>query len=1451
MKTMRRTVTLLLVVTMMASFLCNPLLASAAEKEIPPVETSSSPTTPPSISGDAGADSKSEQPTEPTGDTQPVPTETTASTETTVETTAPTETIAPTEAPTEPQKPTESTAPNETTVPSEPTETTTPTEPVETTAPTEVPTETTEPEEETTAPTEEELVSSLRAQFSSNGHSAAVEVVFLEGQEVSKETILSAVEQSLDTETLRAAMVKLGVESILDFFTFSLSTPNAQIPGNLHITLTFDNPTVKALDPGSVYVVEFLPDGATRIYGSVHTIQSENKCVSSMSFDIAQLCNGSQFVVFSSDVPSVASSCQTYPEYTIRAYNKPYPGIGASDGGLTYHCWAYDHNATAAEPGICLESNRVFGSGDGNFSSNIVNTVDASGDHSPNASWKGINANTRELLMLLCFYGLDDWSPASRFLNDIRGGKVFAAMQLVAWEWINGVEDGTYTSRYHPDVQDIAGQLRHLCYSNPDNIDCSKSYVYVVWPNAQKMFNGRLVWGQALISIHSYSLKPSTGSLTASKSVVGNGTVNNWKIELYNSWANASNATNPIASAYTDGSGSVKFDNLQPGTYYVREAPAGRQDRHDTNGWTLSTSVLSGNVTAGTVSHAGTITNHAPSAEITVKKGMNTASGSAGKLNGWIFQVSTNSAFTSIVKTLTTDSNGYATTGKTLAPGTYYVREAPMANQTRSDKDRYILDSAVVTVKVAANQTVAADHNGDGFTAVNQEKGEIAVQKAVSTTVGTSGKLNGWLFQISTDANFANVVKTLSTDAAGKANTGKTLAAGVYYVREAPYALQTRPDKDQYTLDASVQKVTVPAGGSVQALAYGNATATNHEKGRIRVSKGVEGIAADTNSLSGWVFLVLNNKGQEVATVTTGADGYGTTGYLVPGNYTVQEAPRDRQTRQDLPRWELSEESVKVTVTAGTVTDAFTPGNHTAVNYHGKFLKIQKVPDCPETVTAQLKGNDMYTLAGAKYHIIVGDKVVETLVTDADGRATSKTLFQKGDTGTLVETEAPSGYLLDVTPVPFTIPAGTEDYVVEVSDEPTFDPARFNLKKIDAVTGEPMGDASFAGAVFRWDYFDNLTGSGTPVRTWYFTTGDDGGYGYAPQYLADSSQYTSDDLFSDGTDYLLPIGSITVSEVFAPSGYTNIPQLQAAITQPSNGSYAKWEWSEESAKYLTEVSGGFEIPEPQDTTSFGALSIQKTDKDLGTNIPDSVNFAGCEFSVYNRSAKAVKVGDYAVAQPGEVCYVLTTDESGAASTNAIFPVGTYEVKETKGNDFFEINEQWSYTFSVADGKTQFATECANTMISIVIHVQKVNEAGDLLAGARFVLEWSEDGNTWTPVYPAQELSKGGCSSENLAADGSLVTDETGYATFTGLYPLGSYRITEVATPNGYSLLTEPILVKNPTHEQNFEVTYKVVDGYVFNLPKTGAADMPLLSLGIAISLLAGTMALIYFKKKEY
>lgn len=37
---------------------------------------------------------------------------------------------------------------------------------------------------------------------------------------------------------------------------------------------------------------------------------------------------------------------------------------------------------------------------------------------------------------------------------------------------------------------------------------------------------------------------------------------------------------------------------------------------------------------------------------------------------------------------------------------------------------------------------------------------------------------------------------------------------------------------------------------------------------------------------------------------------------------------------------------------------------------------------------------------------------------------------------------------------------------------------------------------------------------------------------------------------------------------------------------------------------------------------------------------------------------------------------------------------------------------------------------------------------------------------------------------------------------------------------------------------------------MFALPKTGAADMPLLSVGIALALAVGMIALAYWKKKE-
>ena len=1294
MQTIKRAAVIFLVLTLVLSCF-SPVIAVSAFSETGPASTSTVANL--NVSGDATS-------------------ETTAAG--TTPTTAVTEETEP------PQVPTETTPVTETTVP---TETTAPQESTEVTDVTEVTEATEVSERETTTLTGH--LDSMDADIS----------VLLLDQMVAEGTVLNVQEETLDNETMKTVMSKLNLLVLLDYLAFDMDVADASVSGKLSVTVTFPAPSIRALDSGSVYLAEIKNDGSIRLVGNADTVVNNDRKIEKITFTTAGL-SSSRFVILTSDRPMLLGF-QTYPEYTVRATYGRYPGIGDSQGGLTYHCWSANGTPCASKPAVCLDSNRLFGSGDNTFSYEIVNSVNDNGDRSSTQSWKNLSQSKRELLMLLCFYGLSDWSPSSRFIEDIRGGNTFAAMQLVAWEWINGVEDGTYTSRYNDTVQDIAGQLRSLCYSNPDNIDCTTSYVYIIWPNAQKIYNGRYVWGQALIACHTVNYKPTTGSLKVNKAITSNGSIANWRMELYTSQSAANSGTGFTAAAYTNSNGVATFSDLNPGTYYVREAPAERQDRVSVTGWTLSTTVLSAVVKSGDTVNAGTITNLAPSSEITVVKAV-TSQNPAGKLDGWVFQVATDSGFSNIVKTITTDASGKGSTGKVLAPGTYYIREAPLANQTRSDKDNFILDSqSVVTVTVQAGETKAA----------------------------------------------------LYTD---------------------------------------------------------STTAVNVEKGMIRVRKGVSGTDASAANLSGWLFNVYSSN-ELVAQITTGADGYGTSGRLAPGQYTVQEAPMEDQPRGDKAMWSQDAPAVTVTVTAGNTVDAIQDSGYTAQNQYGKRLSIQKTFRCEEETASQLSGNAMYSLAGAEYNVIVDGEVVETLVTNAEGKATSAKSYPIGTSGTLVEITAPEGFLLDSTPVEFTIPA-SGDYVVEVSDDPTFDPATQSFQKTDSQTGTAQGGATFAGAIFRWDYYDNTDWSGDPVRTWYFVTDENGAYAYRPESLDSNSE--SSELYVDANGVPnLPLGSLKVTETSAPAGYDLMPVLYATITQKSNGGIADFDWTEESLQNIVSSSEGITTAaEPQDETTLGSLTIQKVDKGTGGAAPNEASFAGCEFTIYNRSAGPVKVGDHAVAQPGEVCYVLIVDETGAASTGNIFPIGTYEVKETKGNDFYQCNTEWSETFTItgAEENPRVAVSCENELLPATIRVQKVNPNDEALPGAKFLLEWSEDGTSWKSVTKSETILAGGCSSEGLDDSGCITTDDSGMAVFTGLSPMVQYRISEVATPNGYQLLKEPILVDKLTPEQNYEAAYRVVDNYVFNLPKTGASDLLYLPICIAIAFTGFFLVLASDKTKS-
>lgn len=1332
--------------------------------------------------------------------------------------------------------------------------------PPETTAATE---QTIPPTVETTSPTEEtlpprQMVSALASFLESRD--ASISITFSDGFQVEAETQLPVTDAELAQDALTACMETSGFLNILDYCILNLDIPDADWNGvSFEMKVYFNSSSFRALNGNCVSVVRILPDGTMERLEVTPMV--EEKALKEMSFAVTDFSQGTKFAILSSDFPSILVAHSIWGVYAVQGYNYISVGSASRLHDITYH-----YVDSPSTPGYCLEPHKSFGYATGGGASSSTVSVYSWGSKHGDDVWSNLSENQRKAIALIAMLGLNqntfDWgshsSSGTSILNPVNPNQcAFAAAQIMVWEVVGGwrsFPDPSYCSNSRVIDNFDRGNVRSAYNTLNDKIrdwmnTTSGSRLSV--EDSQYKVSWVTSSDQVVLTVSNFAyetITPPTGNISVTKNVSGTGSVQNWKFELYGSRANAEAGTGALMSAYTNSRGIATFSDIANGTYYVREAPASRQDRVSTTGWTLSSNVLQGTVNGNTIS-VGSVTNTSPAGAITVKKAVTSANPS-GKLNGWIFQVSKNSNFSSIAATITTNASGEGTTGNVLSPGTYYVREAPLANQTRSDKANYQLSSNVVTVSITGSETVLAN-NGTGVTATNVELSAITVQKAV-TSASTTGKLDGWVFQIASDSGFANIVKTLTTDASGFASTGLTLSPGTYYVREAPLANQTRSDKDNFILDSqSVVTVTVQAGETKAALYTDSATAVNVEKGMIRVRKGVSGTDASAANLSGWLFYVYDSGKEVVAQITTGADGYGTSGRLAPGQYTVQEAPMEDQPRGDKAMWSQDAPAVTVTVTAGSTVDAIQDSGYTAQNQYGKRLSIQKTFRCEEDTASQLSGNAMYSLAGAEYNVIVDGEVVETLVTNAEGKATSAKSYPIGTSGTLVEITAPAGFLLDSTPVEFTIPA-SGDYVVEVSDDPTFDPATQSFQKTDSQTGTAQGGATFAGAIFRWDYYDNTDWSGDPVRTWYFVTDENGAYAYRPESLDSNSE--SSELYVDANGVPnLPLGSLKVTETAAPAGYDLMPVLYATITQKSNGGIADFDWTEESLQNIVSSSEGITTAaEPQDKTTLGSLTIQKVDKGTGGAAPNGADFAGCEFTIYNRSAGPVKVGDHAVAQPGEVCYVLTVDETGAASTGNIFPIGTYEVKETKGNDFYQCNTEWSETFTITgeEANPQVSVSCENEMLPAAIRVQKVNPNDEALPGAKFLLEWSEDGTSWKPVTKSETILAGGCSSEGLDDSGCLTTDDSGMAIFSGLSPMVRYRISEVATPNGYQLLKEPILVDKLTPEENYEAAYRVVDNYVFNLPKTGASDLLYLPICIAFAFTGFFLALASDKTKS-
>lgn len=261
----------------------------------------------------------------------------------------------------------------------------------------------------------------------------------------------------------------------------------------------------------------------------------------------------------------------------------------------------------------------------------------------------------------------------------------------------------------------------------------------------------------------------------------------------------------------------------------------------------------------------------------------------------------------------------------------------------------------------------------------------------------------------------------------------------------------------------------------------------------------------------------------------------------------------------------------------------------------------------------------------------------------------------------------------------------------------------------------------------------------------------------------------------------------------------------------------------------------FEIRPHEDTAvtfinaHMGKLKIIKT-------MEGDSSLEGWQFRITDESGKELDGSPF------------STDKDGIILSGNLLP-GKYTIEEILPEDsLYQCKSENPQTVTVAPGET-VEVSFVNALRPGKIAVQKVDITGEPLAGAAFLLEWSEDGTSWEPVtysdadYPV----KGGCGNPDLE-DGCLTSGEDGLLEWNNLHPSLHYRLTEINAPDGYALLKKPAFT-GQLPEDDLTVEMRVVNARIFTMPDTGANDLFLIpTLGYLI--LSALILLLGQKRKE-
>ena len=625
------------------------------------------------------------------------------------------------------------------------------------------------------------------------------------------------------------------------------------------------------------------------------------------------------------------------------------------------------------------------------------------------------------------------------------------------------------------------------------------------------------------------------------------------------------------------------------------------------------------------------------------------------------------------------------------------------------------------------------------------------------------------------------------------------------YVCDSDWTIREITPSEGYLLDKTIHKVGAePKLFTIEHNLVANDVTEQVMKGNIAIIKhaddGETKIETPENGAEFEVYLKSSGSFEkadkdERDTIVCDENGFAQTKDMPYGVYTVHQTKG----------WEGRElmKDFDVFISQDGQTYRYLINN---ANFES-YIKVVKVDaETGKTIPYAGAGFQIYDPAGNKVSMTFTyptPTTIDTFYTDADGQLVTPEKLDYGKGYSLVEVQAPYGYVLDSTPVSFDV---TEENSTQEGGITLIKVDKPNMAQKGTISVEKTGEVFFGVNVSGEEDKDVIYQPVYKVKglagAVYEITADedvitpDGTLRYHKGDVVDT--VTTDE---DGTakSKELYLGKYTVVETKAPTGMViNKEKHSVELT------YAGQDVA------VTETATSF-VNERQ-KVKISLEKILEQDETFGIGKNDEIK--NISFGLY---AKEDVVSSSGTVIPADgLIEIITLDENGAATANTDLPFGSYYVKEIATDEHYILSDtQYPFTFEYAGQDTETVEikvndgkPIENKLIYGSVSGKKIDENGEALGGALIGI-FKADETEYTKEHAIM----------------TATSEKDGSFSFAKV-PYGKWIVREIEAPEGFVLDDTSYEVNIGENEQVIEV--EITDEYIYgNIELTKVdADYP-------------------------